>query len=89
MDWVIQHPRPNWRVLPLTHITRGVVAEDIIRGGRIEPSECRIFGEPLAYFFYGRPAYRIAGQGVIKAEAFCPFCFVFRPELVERAKAIH
>jgi hypothetical protein len=40
-------------------------------------------------FFYGRPAYRIATQGVVKSEALCPFCFIFRPELIDSAKAIH
>src|ERR1035438_4175455 len=89
MEWVDEQPKPNWGILPLTHITQGVSAEDVLRSGRIEPSDCCVFGEPLAYFFYGRPAYRIAGQGVIKAEALCPYCFIFKPELVDRAKAIY
>ena len=89
MEWVNQHPKPNWRALPLTHITKGVVAEDVMRSGRIEPSDCSTFDEPLAYFFYGRPAYRIAGHGVIKVEALCPFCFIFKPDLIDRAKAVH
>jgi hypothetical protein len=89
MEWINEHPTPSWDALPLTHITRGVVAEDIIRDGRVEPSQCKVFGEPLAYFFYGRPAYRIGAEATIKAEALCPYCFVFRPELIDRAKCIH
>lgn len=89
MEWVKQHANPNWDLLPLTHITKGVIAEDLLRSGRIEPKLCEIFGKPLAYFFYGRPAYRVAGQGVIKAEALCPYCFIFKPNLADDADAIH
>jgi hypothetical protein len=88
MEWVNRHPDPGWGILPLTHITRGVVAEDIIREGRVRPSECPVFGEPLAYFFYGRPAYRNGKESVIKAEALCPYCFIFKPELLDRAKSV-
>jgi hypothetical protein len=89
MEWVSQQSKPNWKPLPLTHITKGVAAEDIMRRGRVEPTDCPVFGQPLAYFFYGRPAYRIAGERVIKAEALCPFCFIFNPSLIDRAKAMH
>lgn len=75
--------------MPLTHITKGISAEDLIREGSLAPSECPVFNESLAYFFYGRPAYRVGGDGAIKLEALCPFYFIFRPELIERAKAIH
>jgi hypothetical protein len=89
MEWVNQHPDPGWGLLPLTHITKGVVAEDIIRSGRVEPSNCKVFDEPLAYFFYGRPAYRTDDEGAVKAEALCPYCFVFKPDLIDRAKSVH
>lgn len=86
MEWVDQHSNPGWAGMPLTHITKGVVAEDIMRCGRIEPVDCPIFCERLAYFFYGRPAYRVSEEGVVKAEALCPFCFIFDPKLIDRAK---
>ena len=57
MEWVAEHSMPNWPMLPLTHVTRGILAEDIIRKGSVEPSACKLFGEPLVYFYYGRPAY--------------------------------
>jgi hypothetical protein len=88
MEWVNQRPDPGWGVLPLTHITRGVIAEDIIRESHVRTSDCPVFGEPLAYFFYGRPAYRIGREIVIKAEALCPYCFIFKPELLDRAKSV-
>ena len=50
MEWVALHPTPNWGAMPLTHITRGVIADDILRSGQISPSPCRVFEQPLAYF---------------------------------------
>ena len=75
--------------MPLTHITKGIGAEDIIRSGAINPTEDSFFDEPLAYLFYGRPAYRVSGDGTIKVEAACPFCFIFDGALIKNAKAIH
>jgi hypothetical protein len=75
--------------MPLTHITKGIGAEDIIRVGHVSPTGCEFFKEPLAYFFYGRPAYRIHGDGVVKVEAACPYCFIFDAGLIKKAKAIY
>jgi hypothetical protein len=88
-EWVDRAPDPRWSLMPLTHITKGIAAEDIIRAGHVAVSDCAFFGEPLAYFFYGRPAYRAHGDGAIKVEAACPFCFVFDSALIKEAKAIH
>jgi hypothetical protein len=87
-DWVDRLADPGWGLMPLTHITKGVVATDIFRSGEIQPTECKVFGQNLAYFFYGRPAYRVSGDGAIRAEAACPFCFIFKSSLIERARAI-
>jgi hypothetical protein len=65
------------------------LAEDILRGGQVATSQCPVFREPLAYFFYGRPAYRLGENEVTKGEAFCPFCFLFEPKIIEEAEAIH
>src|SRR5271167_1619031 len=32
-----------------------------------------------------RPAYRVGGDGTIKVEAACPFCFVFDADLITKA----
>jgi hypothetical protein len=87
-EWVDQQPNPNWPLMPLTHITKGVGAADIIKAGAVNPEHCSVFGEPLAYFFYGRPAYRVSGDGAVKIEAACPFCFVFNAAMIDQAKAI-
>jgi len=88
-EWVDRQSAPaDWKLMPLTHITKGVGAEDIIRSGEIAVTDCTIFEEPLAYFFYGRPAYRIANDGAVRTEVACPFCFIFDSSLIEKAKAI-
>jgi hypothetical protein len=87
-EWVDKQPNPKWPLMPLTHITRGIGAQDIVSANEVGPTECTIFGEPLAYFFYGRPAYRISGDGAVRVEAACPYCFVFNAALIDKAKAI-
>ena len=89
MEWVREFETPDWPLLPLTHVTSCFRAEQVLRGGRLDTAECQVFGEPLVYFFYGRPAYRLKDAAVIKREVFSPFCFVFRPALIESASAIH
>lgn len=87
-DWVDKQPNPNWPPLPLTHITKALVAADIAKSGFVDLVDCKVFGKALAYFFYGRPAYRVSGDGTIKIEAACPCCFIFNAKLIERAEAI-
>jgi hypothetical protein len=76
-------------LLPLTHLTRGVGALRIVEDGRIVPQECKHFKVPLAYFFYGRPAYRVTKDSSVQLEASCPCCFVFSPKILSRASKIH
>ncbi len=87
--WIDSKPDPGWALLPLTHMTKGLGAQDIIRDGRIRAAECNVLQAPSAYFFYGRPAYRVSGDGAIKIEAACPVCFVFQNALIETADAIY
>ena len=88
-DWIDRHPPPDWPLLPLTHLSNGLVASDILRAGRISPGEPDALGGPFAYFFYGRPAYRVGKDAVVQMEAACPFCFIFDSSLLRRAKDIH
>lgn len=75
--------------MPLTHITKGLGAEDVIREGQIRAHKTTPSEDPLAYFFYGRPAYRIDGDGAVKVEAACPYCFIFQETLIKQAKTIY
>src|SRR5689334_4823740 len=87
-DWVDQQPDPAWPPMPLTHITKALVAADIAKAGYVDVTDCDVFKKPLAYLFYGRPAYRVSGDGAIKVEAACPCCFIFDAKLIEKASAI-
>jgi hypothetical protein len=87
-EWIDRQDEPDWRPMPLTHVTKALVAEDIIREDRITPRECSSLGDTLAYFFYGRPAYRANNDAVVKMEAACPYCFLFSEDVVRRAKKI-
>lgn len=88
-EWVDRQSDPHWPMLPLTHVTRGTLAERISREGTIEPSPCRVLGKETAYFFYGRPAYRPSDARVVKAEFASPHCFIFKELLLGEADAIH
>lgn len=89
-NWVDRHAASNeWKLLPLTHITRGLVASDIMRGGRIEPEYCDNLKKTYAFFFYGRPAYRASQDKVVKLEASCPHCFIFREDLIRRSNQVY
>lgn len=49
----------------------------ILSSTEITPAKCKVFGEPLAYFFYGRPAYRVNSE--IENNAilgFAPICLI-------------
>lgn len=87
--WVDQQTDPNWTLLPLTHISAGLNAEDIIRAGAVTPMDCKVFNRPLAYFFYGRPAYRINDDDAVKVEAACPYCFIFNSGVLNDCEAIY
>ena len=88
-EWVDKQPDPKWPLLPLTHITRGTLAELIARYGTLEPSPCKVLGKQTSYLFYGRAAYRPSDAKVIKDEFDSPYCFVFDEVLLGRADAIH
>ena len=88
-QWVDTKPDPGWALLPLTHVTKGIGALDIIREGIIKAAHCDVFKAPRAYFFYGRPAYRVSGDGAIKVEAACPICFIFDAVLLKTADGVY
>lgn len=69
--------------LPLTHLSEAYHLRPIVETGELAPSGCKVFGESLVYFFYGRPAYRVASQidnnGL---DAYWPVCFVLKATAV-------
>lgn len=89
-QWVDRHEQPEgWALLPLTHITRGLTADDVLRSGTVQPNHCDVLNESYAFFFYGRPAYRVGNSEVVKLEVACPYCFLFHPRLLKRANKFY
>lgn len=88
-QWVDGKADPGWAQMPLTHIAKAITARDIIATGRLEPRHCTTLKDDLTYCFYGRAAYRVSGDGKIKQESISPLCFIFSPNLMNRAKGIH
>ena len=81
-DLVGSHPDLNEQ-LPLVHSTRCEWFREIAKEGELSPIKCPVFGEPLVYLFYGRPAYRSRNGGQPSTEiTHCPICFVFKPYAV-------
>lgn len=87
-DWVEARPAPAWPHLPLTHITRSVFAEKIMKSGQIDVSPPDKVGQ-FAYAFYGRPAYRANHDQIISVEGSCPVCFIFDPSILPTASRVH
>src|SRR6478735_8687431 len=88
-DWIERTGiNPHPRLLPLTHLAQSLTAERIISEGRIKSEKCKNFKIPLAYFFYGRPAYRVNSDAAVQIEASSPFCFIFSPNIISRASRV-
>jgi hypothetical protein len=77
--------------LPMVHTTEYSRLPSIQTSNTLQANPCKIFKEPLLYFFYGRPAYRDASQIIPTRDVgFYPICFVFRPGTIsKKAKRIY
>jgi hypothetical protein len=77
--------------LPLVHTTEYFRLAAIRMSNTLQATACKIFKEPLLYFFYGRPAYRDTSQTLPTRDiGFYPICFVFRPDTIgKKAKRLY
>lgn len=65
-------------LLPSTHSAECYIAESILRQNAICVKYCKVLGEELAYFFYGKPAYKVTfprDQSTTNY-LFAPTCFI-------------
>lgn len=76
--------------LPLVHSTDAYTFANILKEECLAPAKCDVFnGEVLTYFFYGRPAYRPAGdEKPLTLQHYCPVVLIFKPDLIATAKRI-
>jgi hypothetical protein len=58
--------------------------------GYLEPRPCDVFvGEPLLYFFYGRPSYRAnSDEPPTSLEHYLPVCLLFKNAAVRPIKRV-
>jgi hypothetical protein len=85
------HAQPSARpLLPLVHTTDVYRLRNVLEDERLEPRECDVYkGEPLLYFFYGRPSYRVnAKEGATALDHYLPVCLLFRNTAVTPIKRI-
>lgn len=79
----VRNAPPSDQALPLTHLTDAFHLRDIDAGGSLEPTPCQVFNEPLLYFFYGRPAYRVAANTDTSGlDSYWPVCFILRSNTI-------
>lgn len=64
------------RPLPLVHTTSVAVARNALPVGTLRASKCSVFEKELAYFFVGRPSYRLKGSDQ-RSRYITPFPVVF------------
>lgn len=77
-------------LLPLVHTTDVYSLTNVLEDGRLEPRQCDVFkGEPLLYFFYGRPSYRAnASEAATALDHYLPVCLLFQNAAVAPIKRI-
>ncbi|MBU4200298.1 MAG: hypothetical protein KKE37_08655 [Verrucomicrobia bacterium] len=69
--------------LPLTHVTTWTSFADIVNSGCLNPSQCPRYKEPLVYFFYGKPAYRVKDANTVRHDTiYAPVCLIITPGTV-------
>lgn len=88
-SWLDRQDAPNWPPMPLTHIAKGAAAESIVKNERIKVNYYKEFKRNIAYLFYGRPSYKVRGDGSIKVEATSPHCFIFDSSIINKSFAIY
>lgn len=79
----LQNFEPELKSLSWCHTTDAYRLMSIIKKGKLSPQICPVFHESLAYFFYGRPAYRRNDNQQIRLTSKAPVIIVLRPEIIE------
>src|ERR1700741_1837602 len=79
----VERQSSNGKELPLVHTTEYFRLASIQSNHTLQTTDCKVFGKPILYFFYGRPAYRDCSHTTpVRDVGFCPVCFVFGPATI-------
>jgi hypothetical protein len=68
--------------LPPVHLTTARYFTKIVANGFLSPQNCKYFGEPILYLFYGGVFYRPESSPTRHAIEF-PVAFVFNPSVLD------
>src|SRR4051794_19000935 len=75
--------------LGLTHVTDCARLSGLVASRKLEPRLCDVYGEPLVYLFYGRPAYRRAWSGGATTNLdYARICLILRDDVTAHAHRI-
>jgi len=77
------------QLMPFFHVCTSYVFRSIFHGLKLEPQQCNVFEEPLVYFFYGKPAYKINGGDNISDPSMDPVCWGINPTGINNISGIY
>ena len=64
-------------LMPLVHMCDCYTFRQIFTSKKILPTECKVFKKDLAYYFYGRPSYRLSNASqTSNSMSMFPICFI-------------
>lgn len=77
-NFIDKHGKGGLPLLPSMHSTACYNVENILRQGSISPTPCPVFHENLAYFFYGKPLYKVSASYDAATTSYLhgPVCFI-------------
>ncbi|EHA1080854.1 hypothetical protein I8Y06_001676 [Photobacterium damselae] len=76
-------------MMPLVHVCDCHRLRNILVSNAIIPTKCPVFEEDLAYFFYGRPSYRIGDGGFSSnTPSLFPVCFILDSAYITDIKRV-
>lgn len=74
--YISEHQFPS-DSMPLVHICDCYTFRKIFTSKKILPTNCNVFNKDLAYYFYGRPSYRVNNSSqTSKSMSMFPICFI-------------
>ncbi|MCE7995318.1 MAG: hypothetical protein HEP71_25295 [Roseivirga sp.] len=75
--------------LPYFHTCESYDLRGILRANQLSTSHCKVYDEPLLYFFYGKPAYRTQVSTMVNNDPSSqPVCLMIKPNAIPVPKRI-
>lgn len=72
-------------LMPLVHMCDCYTFRQIFTTKKILPTDCKVFKKKLAYYFYGRPSYRVSDACEASGSiSMFPVCFIIDPQQLDK-----